>query len=219
MGAERRQLTVLSCQRINSADSDALDAEELYQIEQAFRHWCLECLIPLGAYLAQTLRDGLVFYFGYPQAQEDSARRAVLAGLQLLDKVPQTPAASTPAGPLQVRMGIHTGVIIVEPFEQQSSPRALLTSGPTELIAMQLSQQAPAQRVVISETTARLVAGYFDWQPLPSVPPAPAAYLVFLSVALVGGALILVSRLLPRREPAVPPDAEAGPGQPTSAAG
>ena len=100
VAAERRQLTILCCQRIGDSDPlDTDDVEEYYQHEQQLRQWCLECFTPLGGHLAQSMSDTLMFYFGYPQAFEDNAQRALLAALRLLEQLQSLPRewGDTPA--------------------------------------------------------------------------------------------------------------------------
>lgn len=175
LNAERRQITVLSCQHVIDHHKQSLDVEEQYQQEQEFRRLCLDCLTPLGGHLAQSLTNGFLFYFGYPQAFEDSARRAVLSALRLLE---QSQPQSTDAGnsPLPaVQIGIHTGPVIVNTAYHETS-QTIPVSGPSETAAIQLAQQAGAQRILISAATARLVSAWFECRPLESEAiPAVAA--------------------------------------------
>ena len=114
VAAERRQLTVLCCQRVSeNDDSDDVDAQ--YRCQQQLRQWCLECFTPLGGHLAQSLADTLMFYFGYPQAFEDNAQRALLAALRLLEQLQPATQHSATASTLQVRISIHSGPAVTEP--------------------------------------------------------------------------------------------------------
>lgn len=166
-GAERRQLTVMSCllsELIGDIESDdELDVEDLYQLKQDFRQLFVECVTPFDGYIAQQLADSIVVYFGYPQAREDNARRAVLAALQLIERLQQ--AAPDPIASMQVRIGIHTGLVVIE-TPARGETQTPLMSGPTQTVSMQLCQQAGLQSVLVSDATLRLTKNYFEWQVL-----------------------------------------------------
>src|SRR5262249_5146911 len=86
--AERRQLTVLFCDLVDSTGlAGALDPEDLREIVRAYQATCAEVIQQFGGYIAQYLGDGLLIYFGYPQAHEDDAQRAVCASLGMLNAV------------------------------------------------------------------------------------------------------------------------------------
>jgi class 3 adenylate cyclase len=85
---ERRHLTVLFCDLVGSTEiSTRLDPEEFSEIIDAYRHCCASVIVKSGGFLAQYLGDGVLAYFGYPQASEDDAERAVSAGLSLVEAV------------------------------------------------------------------------------------------------------------------------------------
>ncbi|MBI3801355.1 MAG: zinc ribbon domain-containing protein, partial [Deltaproteobacteria bacterium] len=110
--AERRQLTVMFCDLVGStALSEQLDPEELRELVRAYQQVSAEVITRYEGHIAQYLGDGLLVYFGYPRAHEDDTQRAVRAGLGIIEKVrdltTQLPAA------LQVRIGIHTGPVVV----------------------------------------------------------------------------------------------------------
>jgi class 3 adenylate cyclase len=111
-GAERRQLTVMFCDLVGStALSDSLDPEDLRGIIGAYHRCCTEVIEQNGGFVAKYMGDGVLSYFGYPQAHEHDAERAVRAGLALVEAVPML---ATAAGmPLQVRVGIATGLVVV----------------------------------------------------------------------------------------------------------
>jgi class 3 adenylate cyclase len=110
--AERRQLTVLLCDLVGStALSVKLDPEDLRGIIAAYHRCCSELVERNGGFVARYMGDGVLAYFGYPQAHEYDAERAVRAGLALVEAVQ---ALETAAGvPLQVRVGIATGLVVV----------------------------------------------------------------------------------------------------------
>jgi len=118
--AERRQLTVLFCDLIDSTSLSAhLDPEELREIVHAYHDVCAKVITLFDGHIAQYLGDGLLVYFGYPQAHEDDAQRAVraglgmIAGLQYLNDQLHHTVGARHAVPLQVRIGIHTGLVVV----------------------------------------------------------------------------------------------------------
>src|SRR5499427_1972210 len=110
--AERRQLTVMFCDLVGStALSARLDPEDLRGIITAYHHCCTELVERNSGFVAKYMGDGVLAYFGYPQAHEHDAERAVRAGLNLVEAVPKL---ATNAGfPLQVRVGIATGLVVV----------------------------------------------------------------------------------------------------------
>src|SRR5262249_45950175 len=108
----RRQLTVLFCDLVGSSTlAVKLDPEDLRDVIRGFQVCCAAVITRMGGYVARYMDDGLLVYFGYPQAHEDDAERAVRVGLDLVAKVSQL---LLPTGePLQVRVGIATGVVVV----------------------------------------------------------------------------------------------------------
>ena len=117
-------------------------------------------------HIAQYQGDRLVVYFGYPQAHEDDARRAVHTGLGLVERMAELNRRRTRARGVQlaVRVGIHTGVVVVGAMGQDE--RAPLALGDTPTIAAQVQDLAAPGTVVIGPTTLRLVEGYFDYRAL-----------------------------------------------------
>src|SRR5215813_8799282 len=106
--AERRQLTVMFCDLVGStALSTQLDPEDLSRIIGAFRHACAVAVARFGGSVAKYMGDGALVYFGYPEAYEDAAARAILAGLALIEAVGLL-RRSVPGLP-QLRVGIATG--------------------------------------------------------------------------------------------------------------
>jgi class 3 adenylate cyclase len=110
--AERRQLTVMFCDLVGStALSARLDPEDVREIVGAYHHCCADIIAKAGGFVAKYMGDGVLAYFGYPQAHEHDAERAVHAGLALVEAVPKL---KTAAGvPLQVRVGIATGSLAI----------------------------------------------------------------------------------------------------------
>src|SRR5215475_10243092 len=110
--AERRQLTVMFTDLVGStALSTRLDPEDLQDIIGAYHRCCSKVITQSGGFVARYLGDGVLAYFGYPQAHEDDAEQAVRAGLALVEAVPNLHTAAN--SPLQIRVGIATGVAVV----------------------------------------------------------------------------------------------------------
>src|SRR3989304_4148843 len=114
--AERRQLTVMFCDLVGStALSEQLDLEELRDVVRSYQEACAEVIDGHDGYIAQYLGDGLLVYFGYPLAHEDDAQRAVRAGLGILEEIERlnTRLQGDIGVRLAVRLGIHTGLVVV----------------------------------------------------------------------------------------------------------
>ena len=127
-GAERRQLTVMFCDLVGStALSARLDPEDLRGIITAYHRCCTELVERNGGFVAKYMGDGVLAYFGYPQAHEHDAERAVRAALNLVEAVPKL--AMHAGSPLQVRIGIATGLVVVRAAVGVPAPRQLADSG------------------------------------------------------------------------------------------
>ena len=166
--AERRQLTVLFCDLVDSTVlASHLDPEDLRAVVRAYQATCAEVIQRFDGYIAQYLGDGLLVYFGYPQAHEDEVQRAVRSGLGMVEAVGvlNTRLEREYGVRLAVRLGIHTGLVVVGEIgsgERQEQ----LALGETPNIAARLQGLATPDTVVISEATAHLSHGYFVCQPL-----------------------------------------------------
>src|SRR5262249_20737904 len=114
--AERRQLTVMFCDLVDSTRlSSQLDPEEYRDVVRAYQAACTEVIRRYDGHIAQLLGDGLLVYFGYPQAHEDDAQRAVRTGLGILAALDDLQARLLQAQgrTLAVRLGIHTGLVVI----------------------------------------------------------------------------------------------------------
>src|SRR5215831_6816869 len=114
--AERRQLTVLFCDLVDStALASQLDPEEWREVVRAYQDTCAKVIARFEGHIAQYLGDGLLVYFGYPLAHEDDAQRAVRAGLGMVEAIGQlnTRLKQNKGVHLAVRLGIHTGLVVV----------------------------------------------------------------------------------------------------------
>jgi class 3 adenylate cyclase len=161
--AERRQLTVLFCDLVDSTVlASQLDPEEWREVVRAYQATCAKVIARFEGHIAQYLGDGLLVYFGYPLAHEDDAQRAVRAGLGMIEALGQlnTRLAQERGMRLAVRLGIHTGLVVVG--EMGGGGRhELLALGDTPNIAARLQGLAAPNTVVISAATHHLVQGYF----------------------------------------------------------
>jgi class 3 adenylate cyclase len=130
----------------------------------AYHTTCATVIQRFAGYIAQYLGDGLLVYFGYPQAHEDDAQRAVRTGLGILEAMAMlnTRLAQDKGVRLPVRLGIHTGSVVGEIGSGER--RARLALGDTPNLAARLQGLAEPDTVVLSDTTSRLVQGYFVCQ-------------------------------------------------------
>ena len=159
--AERRQLTVMFCDLVGSTDLSArFDPEDLRAIIGAYHHCCATAVERNGGFVAKYMGDGVLAYFGYPQAHEHDAERAVRAGLALGQAVPML---RTPAGsPLHVRIGIATGVVVVGDLIGAGAAQEQAVVGETPNLAARLQAIAESDAVVIAESTRRLLGNIFE---------------------------------------------------------
>src|SRR5262249_32327803 len=114
--AERRQLTVMFCDLVDSTRlSSQLDPEDYRDMVRAYQKVCSEVITRFDGHIAQLLGDGLLIYFGYPQAHEDDAQRAVRTGLGILAAIEDLNQGLQQAKGihLAVRLGLHTGLVVV----------------------------------------------------------------------------------------------------------
>jgi class 3 adenylate cyclase len=160
--AERRQLTVEFIDLVGSTTlSQQLDPEEYHARVVAYQTACHQVIARYEGHIAQYLGDGVLAYFGYPVAHEEDAVRAVRSGLEIVAAVSQL--AYTP--PLQVRIGIHTGPVVVGEIGS-SVKREMLALGETPNLAARVQGIAQPDTLVVSAVTQRLIAGLFDCQDL-----------------------------------------------------
>jgi class 3 adenylate cyclase/predicted ATPase len=163
--AERRQLTVMFCDLVGSTEISArLDPEDLSDLIGAFQKSCVNAVTGFGGSVAKYMGDGALVYFGYPEAHEDDAERAIRAGLALIDAM----AAMRPAIPTlpQVRVGIATGVVVVGELIGEGSSQERVAVGETLNLAARIEAVASADTVIVAELTRRLAGAAFDYEDL-----------------------------------------------------
>jgi class 3 adenylate cyclase len=163
--AERRQLTVMFCDLVGStALSGRLDPEDLRGIVGAYHHCCTELIERNGGFVAKYMGDGVLSYFGYPHAHEHDAERAVAAGLALVEAVPKLTTAADM--PLQVRVGIATGLVVVGDLIGSGDAQERGIVGETPNLAARLQGIAEPNTVVVAEGTRRLLDNLFELEEL-----------------------------------------------------
>ena len=163
--AERRQVTVMFSDLVGStALSARMDPEDLREIISAYQKCVAETVVRFGGFVAKYMGDGVLVYFGYPQAHEDDAERAVRAGLGLVEAVPTLRAGHGAA--LQVRIGIATGVVVVGDLIGEGAAQEQGVIGETPNLAARLQTLAEPGRVVIAPSTRGLTGGLFEYRDL-----------------------------------------------------
>jgi class 3 adenylate cyclase/tetratricopeptide (TPR) repeat protein len=161
--AERRQVTVMFSDLVGStALSARMDPEDLREVISAYQKCAAETVQRFGGFVAKFLGDGVLIYFGYPQANEDDAERAVRAGLALVAAVS---GLKTPE-PLQTRIGIATGLVVVGDLIGSGASQEQAIIGETPNLAARLQSIAEPNCVVIAASTRKLVGYLFELEDL-----------------------------------------------------
>jgi class 3 adenylate cyclase/predicted ATPase len=161
--AERRQVTVMFSDLVGStALSTSMDPEDLRKIISAYQNCVAETVRRFGGFVAKYLGDGVLVYFGYPQAHEDDAERSVRAGLETIAAV----SALDTRVPLQTRIGIATGVVVIGDLIGSGPAQEQAIVGETPNLAARLQGIAKPNTVVIAESTRKLLGNLFDLEDL-----------------------------------------------------
>ena len=161
--AERRQVTVMFSDLVGStALSARMDPEDLREVISAYQKCVAETVGRFGGFVAKYMGDGVLIYFGYPQAHEDDAERAVRAGLELVAAV----GGLKTHAPLQTRVGIATGLVVVGDLIGSGASQEQAIVGETPNLAARLQGIAEPNRVVIAESTRKLVGNLFELEDL-----------------------------------------------------
>ena len=183
--ATRRQLTVMFCDLVGStALSQQLDPEELTDVLTAYQDTCAQVIKHFDGHISRYVGDALLVYFGYPQAHEDDAQRAVRTALGIVEAMKALNfTLDRPEGTLAVRIGIATGLVVISDIGRGERREKAAIVGETPNLAARLQALAQPNTVVIGATTARLVEGLFVWddlgpQMLKGIAQPVAAYLV-----------------------------------------
>src|ERR1700733_6162054 len=163
--AEPRQVTVMFADLVGStALSTRMDPEDLREVIASYRRCVAETVRQLGGFVSQYLGDGVLIFFGYPQAHEDDAERAVRAALQLVAAVGDLKTHAV----LQTRVGIATGLVVVGEMSDAGGFRERGIVGETPNLAARLQSSAEPNQVVIADNTRRLLGNIFELKDLGS---------------------------------------------------
>ena len=161
--AERRQVTVMFSDLVGStALSARMDPEDLREVISAYQKCVAETVCRFGGFVAKYMGDGVLIYFGYPQAHEDDAERAVRAGLELIAAVT---TLKSPAS-LQTRVGIATGMVVVGDLIGLGVAQEQAIVGETPNLASRLQGVAKPNTVVIAARTRKLLGNLFEFEDL-----------------------------------------------------
>ena len=161
--AERRQVTVMFSDLVGStALSARMDPEDLREVISAYQKCVAETIRRFGGFVAKYMGDGVLVYFGYPQAHEDDAAQAVRAGLELIGAV----SSLKHDAPLQTRVGIATGLVVVGDLIGSGEAQERGIVGETPNLAARLQALAEPNMVVIAEGTRKLLGNLFELEDL-----------------------------------------------------
>jgi class 3 adenylate cyclase/predicted ATPase len=166
--AERRQLTVMFCDLVDSTSlARRLDPEDLREVIRAYQAACAEVIQHFDGHITQYLGDGLLVYYGYPRAHEDDAQRAIRTALGIVEAIGTLNARLERERGVRlfVRFGIHTGLVVVGEMGA-GDRREQLALGETPNVAAKIQGLAAPDTVAISAVTYRLTQGYFVCQDL-----------------------------------------------------
>ncbi|PXW85723.1 tetratricopeptide repeat protein [Nitrosomonas sp. Nm84] len=163
--AERRQLTVMFCDLVDStALSSRLDPEDLQEVIRRFLDTCGQAIGRFDGYIAKYMGDGMLVYFGYPHAHENDAERGVHAGLAILDEVKMLNRDNPhPPFGIAVRIGIATGQVVVGELMGQDIAKERSVFGETPNLASRLQALAKPDQLIVDPATKRLVGKEFEF--------------------------------------------------------
>ena len=168
-GAERRQLTVMFCDLVGSTSlATRFDPEDLREVIGAYHRCVADTVARYAGFVAKYMGDGVLVYFGYPEAHEDDAERAVRAGLAIIDAVGRL---ATPE-PLNVRLGVASGLVVVGDLIGEGAAQERGVVGETPNLAARLQALATHGTLIIAETTRRQIGALFEVEDLGSLPLA-----------------------------------------------
>ena len=161
--AERRQLTIMFCDVVGSTElATRLDPEDLREVIGAYHRCAAGVLTRFGGFVAKYMGDGILAYFGYPEAHEDDAERAVRASLAIIGAVGQL---GQPVR-LELRIGIATGLVVVGDLTGSGAAQERGVVGETPNLAARLQSVAKPNGIVIADATHRQVGNLFDLRDL-----------------------------------------------------
>ena len=180
--AERRQLTVMFCDLVGStALSGRLDPEEMRDVILRYQNAVADKITRFEGHVAKYMGDGVLAYFGFPEAHEDDAERAARAGLSIVAATHGLRGPGDEA--LRVRVGIATGLVVVGDLDGEGAAQEEAVVGATPNLAARLQGLAKPGQVVVAESTRRILGDVFELsalgqQPLKGVATPVAAFAV-----------------------------------------
>jgi len=164
--AERRQVTVLFSDLVGStALANEIDPEDMSALLTRYQDVCAGAISRFGGSIAKFLGDGVLAYFGYPQAHENAPERAVYAALAIIDGLAQIPGP-TGGESIQSRIGIATGLVVIGDIIGSGMAREHSIVGETPNLAARLQAAAEPNTILVSQTTHRLLGRQFDYENL-----------------------------------------------------
>lgn len=162
--AERRLLTVMFCDLVDSTEMSAqLDPEDMRDYLLRYRDICANAVKDHGGFVAQYLGDGILAYFGYPQAHESDVGNCLRAGQGIIRKLVELKSP-----PAQVRVGIATGMVVVGDVIAQHTQERDIAIGPTPNLAARLMKLGDPGEVILSGATKDLAPDLFEYKELPN---------------------------------------------------
>lgn len=165
LDAQRRRLTVMFCDLVGSTElSTRLDEEEMHELIGAFLKVCADSIEEAGGFVARYMGDGVLAYFGYPQAHEDDPERAIQAALAINERAAAIPTRH--GQPLVARAGIATGMVVVGDLIGEGAAQERSVVGETPNLAARLQGTAAPGSVVVSNATREGAAATFDFRDL-----------------------------------------------------
>ncbi len=164
IGAERRQLTVMFCDLAGStALSVRLDPEDLSKVIRSYQSCVASAIARFDGFIARYVGDGVLIYFGWPEARETDAERAIRGALAIIAAIAQSPILS---GRVRVRIGIATGLVVIGEPIGTGEARQQTAIGETPNLAARLQALAEPDTVVISASTRQQIGGLFETEDL-----------------------------------------------------
>ena len=163
--AERRNLTVVFCDMVGSTElSSRLDPEDLRDIMRAFQRSCESAIFGFDGRIGRYMGDGILAYFGFPAAHEDSAERAVQPALEGIRLVSELSFEGVPR--LEMRVGIATGLVVVGDLIGEGPSREFALVGDAPNLAARLQQLAKPNQILVAPATRRLLGDLFEFEDL-----------------------------------------------------
>ena len=163
--AERRNLTVVFCDMVGSTElSNRLDPEDMREIMRGFQRCSEIAILGLDGRIGRYMGDGILAYFGFPAAHEDSAERAVQAALEAIRLVSELSFEGVAR--IEVRIGIATGLVLVGDLIGEGSSREFALIGDAPNLAARLQQLAKPNQILVAPSTRRLLGDLFEFEDL-----------------------------------------------------